>query len=185
MVVEHKIGGISSREDYIELRNASTDAENVFFSKLQGSLQKNMGGLRLRMRNLVAEFVEEDTTCPMINYVKEHVFGVEGGMPLVPRGHHVLNACFEHPCPSMKGTLLSFVKESPTLTLLRSGKPRTWTFFESAESLSKGRITCLSNMSQPFQKSVGEFLGLFPRPFLFPAPGPPSTSPPAIQLSSL
>ena len=61
MVVEHKIGGISSREDYIELRNASTDAENVFFSKLQGSLQKNMGGLRLRMRNLVAEFVEEDT----------------------------------------------------------------------------------------------------------------------------
>ena len=36
-----------------------------------------MGALRKSVRDMVAEFVEENTECPMINYVKEHVFGIE------------------------------------------------------------------------------------------------------------
>ena len=113
VVVEQNIAGITSREEYIALRNASTEAEGVFISHLQGTLQKNMGALRKSVRDLVAEFVEEDTFCPMINYVKEHVFGKVDGLPLVPRTHHILAVCYEHPCPPLKGTLLSFVDEFP------------------------------------------------------------------------
>ena len=111
VVVEHNIAGIASREQYNALRNASPKAEGVFIANLQSTLQKNMGALRKSMRDLVAVFVEEDTFCPMINYVKEHVFGKVDRLPLVPRTHHALSACYEHPCPPLKGTLLSFVAE--------------------------------------------------------------------------
>ena len=112
VVVERNIGGITSREDYIQLRDASREAENVFFSKLQGTLQKNLTGLRKNVRDLVANFFERDVDDPIIGYVKEHVFGVEPDMPLLPRNHNILATCFDYPCPSWKGTLLSFVNES-------------------------------------------------------------------------
>ena len=121
VVVEHNIAGIKSREEYIALRNACTDAEVVFTANLQATLQKNMGALRKSVRDLVAEFVEEFSTCPKINYVKDHVFGKAGGLPLVPRTHNILTACFQHPCPPLKGTLLTFVKAPPpppSVTLL-------------------------------------------------------------------
>jgi hypothetical protein len=71
VVVQHNIAGIATREDYIALRNASSEAEGVFISNLQATLQKNMGAFRKTVRDIVAEFVEEDTECPMINYVKD------------------------------------------------------------------------------------------------------------------
>jgi hypothetical protein len=113
VVVQHNIAGIATREAYIALRNASSEAEGVFISNLQATLQKNMGAFRKSVRDIVAEFVEEDTECPMINYVKEHVFGKVNGLPLVPRNHHCLLLCYEHPCPPLKGTMLSFVDASP------------------------------------------------------------------------
>ena len=120
MVVEHNIAGIKSCEEYIDLRNASPEAEEVFTANLQATLQKNMGALHKSVGDLVAKFVENHTVCPMINYVKENVFGRPDGFLLVPRNHHVLGTCFDHPCPPLKGTLLSFVNEfPPTLTLLR------------------------------------------------------------------
>ena len=124
VIVEHNIAGIKSCDEYIDLRNASPEVEKVFTANLQATLflQKNMGALRKSVRDfkLVAEFVENHTVCPMINYVKENVFGRSGGLPLVPRTHHVLGTCFDHPCPPLKGTLLSFVNEfPPTLTSLR------------------------------------------------------------------
>jgi hypothetical protein len=112
VVVERNIGGITSREDYIELRDASREAENVFLSKLQGTLQKNLTGLRKNVRDLVAKFFENDVDDPMIGFVKEHVFGREPDTPLLPRHHNILARCFDYPCPSWKGTLLSFVNES-------------------------------------------------------------------------
>ncbi len=60
VVVERNIGGITSREDYIELRDASREAENVFLSKLQGTLQKNLTGLRKNVRDMVVKFFEND-----------------------------------------------------------------------------------------------------------------------------
>ena len=122
VVVEHNIAGIKSREEHIELCNVNPEAETVFTLNLQATLQKNMGALRKSVRDLVAEFVENHTVCPMINYVKENLFGRSGGLPLVPRTHHVLGTCFDHPCPPLKGTLLSFMNKfhpGPTLTLLR------------------------------------------------------------------
>ena len=113
VVVQHNIAGIATREDYIALRNASSEAEGVFIANLQATLQKNMGAFRKTVRDIVAEFVEEDTECPMINYVKEHVFGKVNGLPLVPRNHHCLLLCYQHPCPPLKGTMLSFVDASP------------------------------------------------------------------------
>ncbi len=112
MVVERKIGGISSREEYLELHNASREAEPVFFSKLQGTLQKNLGALHKNVRDMVAKFFEADVTDPMIDFVKEHVFDREANIPRMPRHHNILATCFDHPCPSWKGTLLSFVNES-------------------------------------------------------------------------
>ncbi len=43
VVVRDNIAGIASREEYIALRNASSEAEGVFISNLQATLQKNMG----------------------------------------------------------------------------------------------------------------------------------------------
>ena len=115
VVVEHNIGGITSREDYIELRDASREAESVFFSKLQGTLQKNLTGLRKNVRDMVVKFFEDNVDDPMIEFVKEHVFGCPPDMPLLPRRHNILGTCFALPCPSWKGTLLSFVNESSPL----------------------------------------------------------------------
>ncbi len=44
VVVEHNIAGIASREEYIALRDASSEAEGVFISNLQATLQEH-GGL--------------------------------------------------------------------------------------------------------------------------------------------
>jgi hypothetical protein len=99
VVVQHNIAGIASREEYIALHNASSEVEGVFISNMQATLQKNMGAMRKSVRDMVAEFVEENTECPMINYAKEHVFGKMDGLPLVPRNHHVLSVCYEHPRP--------------------------------------------------------------------------------------
>ena len=112
VVVERNIGGITSREDDIELRDASREAENVFLGKLQGTLQKNLTGLRKNVRDLVAKFFENDVDDPMIGFVKEHVFGRDPEFPLLAKNHHQLGRCFDLPCPSWKGTLLSFVNES-------------------------------------------------------------------------
>ncbi len=112
VVVERNIGGIHSREDDIELRNVSREAESVFFSKLQGTLQKNLTALRKNVRDMVVKFFENNVDDPMIEFIKEHVFGREPDIPLMPRFHNVLARCFEYPCPSWKGTLLSFVNES-------------------------------------------------------------------------
>ena len=72
-----------------------------------------MGALRKSVRDLVATFVEENTECSMINYVKDHVFGKEDGLPLVPKTNHILAACFDIPCPPPERytALLSFVDE--------------------------------------------------------------------------
>lgn len=164
LVVEHNIGGIGNRDEYNALRNASVEAEGAFIAQLQATLQKNMGALSKSVRDLVAAFVEEETECTMINYVKEHVFGMPDGLPLMPKTHHVLAQCFRIPCPPLKGTLLCSLlcgrTFPPPLTSADSpGRARSWTLFESAASLSMNRITCLDNMSQPCQKSIAQFLG--------------------------
>jgi hypothetical protein len=112
VVVERKIGGINSREEFLELRNASREAGSVFFSKLQRTLQKNLGALRKTVRDMVAKFFETNATDPMIDFVKEHVSDRHPDIPLLTRHHNILARCFDHPCPSWKGTLLSFVNES-------------------------------------------------------------------------
>ncbi len=56
VVVQHNIAGIASRKEYIAVRNASSEAEGVFISNLQVTLQKNMGALRKSVRDMVAEF---------------------------------------------------------------------------------------------------------------------------------
>ena len=43
VVVEHNIAGIKSRDESIDLRNASPEAEKVFTANLQATLQKKMG----------------------------------------------------------------------------------------------------------------------------------------------
>lgn len=112
VIVENRLGGIDSNDQYLELCSASPQAEEVFFSKLQGTLQKNMGAFRKSMRDLVADFWEDDINDPEIDWVKQHVFGVEAGLPLMMKTHHHLAACFDVPCPSANGTLISFVNES-------------------------------------------------------------------------
>ncbi len=64
------------------------------------------------MRDMVVKFFEYKVNDPMIGFVKEHVFGVEPDLPLMPRNHNVLARCFDLPCPSWKGSLLFFVNES-------------------------------------------------------------------------
>jgi hypothetical protein len=84
VVVEHKIGGIDHREEYLELHHASPEAEAVFFSKLQGTLQTNLRALGKSERDfkLVAIFFEDDATDPMIDFVRDLVFGREAGRRL-------------------------------------------------------------------------------------------------------
>jgi hypothetical protein len=60
VVVEQKIAGIKSHDDYSELRGASLDAEVIFLTRLQETLQKNLGSFRNDMRDLVVEFFEDN-----------------------------------------------------------------------------------------------------------------------------
>jgi hypothetical protein len=60
---------------------------------------------------LVAKFFDDSVTDPMIDFVKEHVFDREAGLSLMNRHHHIVSECFDFPCPSWKGTLLSFISE--------------------------------------------------------------------------
>jgi hypothetical protein len=46
VIIEHKIAGIKSHDDYSELRGASPDAEVIFLTRMQGTLQKNLGSFR-------------------------------------------------------------------------------------------------------------------------------------------
>jgi hypothetical protein len=68
--------------------------------------------LRKNVRDMVVKFFEYNVDDPMIGFVKEHVFGREPEIPLLPRNHNVLARCFDLPCPTWKGLLLSFVNES-------------------------------------------------------------------------
>ncbi len=71
-----------------------------------------MTGLRKNVRDMVVKFFEYNVDDPMIGFVKEHVFGRDPDIPLLPRNHNVLARCFDLPSPSWKGSLLSFVNES-------------------------------------------------------------------------
>ncbi len=65
----------------------------------------------MSVRDMAAEFVEENTEFPMINYVKEHVFGKADGLPLVPRNHHVLAVCYQHTSTLLSSLKFKFVDE--------------------------------------------------------------------------
>ncbi len=56
-------------------------------------------------------------TDPMIDFVKEHIFGRETGLSVMNRHHHKVSECFDLPCPSWKGMLLC-ERTPPHLTLL-------------------------------------------------------------------
>jgi hypothetical protein len=105
------IAGIESHTDYNDLRTASPEAEVHLLQKMQETLQKNLGAFRKDMRDLVVPFFEDTYYCPMLTYVKFHVFNKPRGAPIMDaKDHQTLRACFAHQCPLVKGNLLPFVK---------------------------------------------------------------------------
>ncbi len=65
------------------------------------------------MRDLVLPFFEDTANSSELTYVKYHVFDKAGGAPVMPvdaESHQILRACFAHPSPFVKDSLLLFVK---------------------------------------------------------------------------
>ncbi len=111
IVVERNIAGIESHTDYNDLRTASPEAEVYLLQKMQETLQKNLGAFRNDMRDLVLPFFEDTANSSELTYVKYHVFDKAGGAPIMDvESHQFLRACFAHPSPFVKGSLLPFVK---------------------------------------------------------------------------
>jgi hypothetical protein len=102
VVVEQEIAGIESHDDYSELRGASLDAEVIFLTRLQVTLQKNLGSFRKDMRDLVVGFFEDNTLDPKINHIKFHVSGSPAGGPIMESDHPTMQACFALPFPWVK-----------------------------------------------------------------------------------
>jgi hypothetical protein len=123
VVFEHKIAGIESHDDYSEPRGSSLDEEVIFLTRMQETLQKNLGSFRNDMRDLVMEFFDEDTLDPKLNHVKFHVFGKPAGHggAIVESSHPTMQACSALPFHWVKSTLLPFMSSplSDTLTLWR------------------------------------------------------------------
>ncbi len=146
VVVEHKISGIESHDDYSELRGASLDVEAIFLTRLQETLQMNLESIRNDMRNPFMEFFEEDTLDPKLNHVKFHVFGKPAGGAILESSHPTMRACFAQTFPWVKGTLLPFVsssfRHSDITALIRQECLRDGLYLRPSLSMLKIMLRC-------------------------------------------
>ena len=104
VVVERNIAGITSHEEYDQLRKNFPDGEFALLQKIQETNQKNMTAFRHSMRKIVIPFFEGDSTLnAKVNHVKYNTFDVPGGSPLLQDEHPTLAACWALPRPTIKG----------------------------------------------------------------------------------
>ena len=103
VVVDLKLGGIDSHEEYEELRMADTRGETAFVSKGQEAHNKNTKAFRYRAREIRMAFFAADSRDPKIKHVKASVFGISDGQPLLAEDDPVLALALSLAPPVVEG----------------------------------------------------------------------------------
>jgi len=101
LVLRHELGGIDSSDKYSACKNANPRSEFHFLQSIQQTQNKTAKQHRDKIRELVMEFFTA-TSDKMINTIKQEVFDVADGAPIVGRDHPVVQAMMALPAPVKK-----------------------------------------------------------------------------------
>ena len=99
IVVEGHIGGISTDEEYLKLKAANMKGDFHFLQHLQQTQYKTAKQHRDKMQELVAALFEK-TNDPMVAGLKQDVFDVPDGEPIVNADHEVMAQMMDLPGPA-------------------------------------------------------------------------------------
>jgi hypothetical protein len=98
LVLRAGLGGIDSSDKYSACKNAGLKSEFHFLQSIQQTQNKTAKQHRDKIRELVMEFFTA-TSDKMINTIKQEVFDVADGAPIVGRDHPVVQAMMALPAP--------------------------------------------------------------------------------------
>ena len=102
IVVQGGLGGIESDAKYKELKSASVKGDFHLLQQIQQTQNKTAKQHRDKIQELVAVLFEE-TTDPMLAAIKQDLFSVENGGPIVPLDHRVITDMMALPAPPVNG----------------------------------------------------------------------------------
>ena len=101
LVLRAGLGGIDSSDKYSACKNAGLKSEFHFLQSIQQTQNKTAKQHRDKIRELVMEFFTA-TSDKMINTIKQELFDVADGAPIVGRDHPVMQAMMALPAPVKK-----------------------------------------------------------------------------------
>jgi hypothetical protein len=87
IIISKNIGGFA--EHYERLREQNTKSERQLLAKLRLSHQHALQNHRVHLRQIISELFEQ-TYDSKINFIKQSVFGVDDGAPIIGRDHPVV-----------------------------------------------------------------------------------------------
>jgi hypothetical protein len=112
------------------------------------------------VRETVAKLFRDTPNDEKLCFVKEEVFGIKNGAPIISPDHPVMREMFEQP---ITGALCcfpwNFVVKYPDRCAGLVGNYKSKVLFEKAESDDKGETTVLQNRMHPSQQKFFDFLG--------------------------
>ena len=98
LVLRAGLGGIDSSDKYSACKNAGQKSEFHFLQSIQQTQNKTAKQHRDKIRELVMEFFTA-TSDKIVNTIKQEVFDVADGAPIVGRDHPVVRAMMALPAP--------------------------------------------------------------------------------------
>jgi hypothetical protein len=98
IVISNGLGGIDSSDKYTACKHAAPKSEFHFLQSIQQTQNKTAKQHRDKIRELVMEFFTA-TSDKMINTIKQEVFDVADGAPIVGRNPPVVQAMMALPAP--------------------------------------------------------------------------------------
>ena len=152
-------GGVFAHWDALALRSKSGVQQLLtkFAASHAHSAGKHQGALRDFIVSLFLPTPEKDIK---LRFVKEEVFGIENGAPIMDDDHPAIVEMFNQRiigalCPmSMNLSSLKFNN-----CVLRTGNFQAKILFENKDSQAKGETTVLQNRAHPSQQKFFELLG--------------------------
>jgi len=98
LVLRQGLGGIDSSDKYSACKNAALKSEFHFLQSIQQTQNKTAKQHRDKIREIVMDFFTA-TSDKIINTIKQEVFDVADGAPIVGRDHPVMQAMMALPAP--------------------------------------------------------------------------------------
>ena len=179
LVLRQELGGIDSSDKYSACKNANQKSEFHFLQSIQQTQNKTAKQHRDKIRELVMEFFTA-TSDKMINTIKQEVFDVADGAPIVGRDHPVVQAMMAlpapvkndvtcmHPSPARAGTARHArmrarrARRALRALITCAVCPGDFVLFENLKDVQNDRTTCFGSLELPCQKSLHALLGEIP-----------------------